>query len=203
MARPFLIVCGLLLVSAHASAQESKPLLPDEFFGLTIRLGVLGVAGDGADRVADPLWGAGGSLQMRLNQNLYLDFSGDTIAPVSSSAPKNGFLLGIDQQELGLRLRLPLTPVTHFLAGAGGGGSRLRDVKADKTFDTAPTAYGMLGWERRLTGSDSSAGYVGVEASGNHYFLPKNTKSPFDGESFEVRATFSYYFGGAEAADCW
>src|SRR5207237_8311106 len=110
---------------------------------------------------------------------------------------------GLGQQTLGLQGRTPVTADGHWPAGAGGGGVRMKDVKANKGFDTGATGYGMLGFEKRLRGSESGGGYVGVEAQGNHYFLPMSTKSPFRGESFELRATFSYYFGGAEAADCW
>lgn len=198
-------VLGLLLAPALATAQDGRdvtgrPLLADQFFGLMIRVGGGGFAGENASKLAQPEFGYGGSLQIRLLESIYLEVSGDSRMPLSARAPEGGYLMTVERQTVGLRARLPTGSGNRVVFGAGGGAVRATFVEEKVAFN-GPAATIFAGHEWEISGTHSTGAYAGVEAVWTHYFLDPD--SPFQGGHPEVRATFSYYFGGEEAADCW
>lgn len=197
-------VLGVLLAPALARAQDGRdvtgrPLLADQFFGLMIRVGGGGFAGENASKLAQPEFGYGGSLQIRLLESIYLEVSGDSRMPLSARAPEGGYLMTIDRQTVGLRARLP-SGSGRVVFGAGGGAVRATFVEQEVSFN-GPAAAVFGGYEWEIAGTNANGAYAGVEAVWTHYFLQED--APFRGGHPEVRATFSYYFGGEEAADCW
>lgn len=185
----------------RASAEEKQ--LPDQFLGIQLHLTGGTFAGSGADKIAEPEMGFGGSLQVRLVPDLWLDLNYDQRIPVQAIS-SNGTMatIGVGQQTAGLRLRLPVSPTSNFVLGVGAGGAGLRHAnQSNSPVFTGTVAYGRLGWEHVVVGGDTSGGYVGAEAVWNQYFVGHGLG--FQGGLGEVHLTFSYYFGGTDASCCF
>ncbi len=174
---------------------------PDQMIGIMPRFGGGMLVGD-TDGVTNPVGGWGGSLQIRLAEGIYLDISGDTRIPTAAKAPAGSILMGVDQQFAGVRLRQPIGKQSNLVLGAGAGAFAFVEYSGaqNERLDAGPAAYGLAGFERQIYGAAGSGSYVGFEVSWTHYFPGKD--APMTGGLAEGRVTFSYYFGGAEAADC-
>lgn len=197
------LVVAMAPVAAHAEETDNlgRPLLADQFFGILLRMGTGPYVGDGANDTPQPSWGYGGSLQIRIARSpVWVDISGDSHSPFSAKEPEGGFLLATDRQTVGLRARLPLDGKSRFILGGGGGGVRENLVVEKKSY-SGGAAYAVVGWEHETFGDTASGSYIGIEAAYHHYFM--GSQAPMKGGIPEIRATFSYYFGGSDAQDCW
>lgn len=198
------MVGALLTVVILAQVGEGRldREYPDQMIGLMPRFGMGALAGDGASDLTNPIAGWGGSLQIRLAERIYLDVSGDTRLPTAAEAETGKILMGVDQQFAGIRFRQPLDPKSNVVFGAGAGAFAFIQYGGEQNerLDAGPAAYGMAGYERQVFGSDGSGSYIGFELSWSHYF--PGSDAPLTGGLAEGRVTFSYYFGGREAADC-
>lgn len=204
-----IVLAFLSPASALAGDLLDKPPLPDQFFGVQIMLPAGVLIGNHMDKVAQPQVGFGFAFQVRAANHWYVDFNYEQRFPLQTTAPKGGFLLGVDATSLGARGRIPIGSKQRSLVVGGGiGGVRLHPIEPtnDTTTPVGPSSsgaglYGILGLEHEVFGSGSSAGYVGVETRYNHFFTDK--KVGFSGGLFDARVAFSYYFGGDDARECW
>ncbi|HVO31413.1 MAG TPA: hypothetical protein VMV18_11770 [bacterium] len=198
-----------ILFSAGAARAAGAPTptegdLPDQVVGITLRLTGGGFLGSNAEHVSEPELGFGGSLHVHVYEGLFVDVSYDQRVPalvVSSSGSM--ISLGVGQETVGLRERLPLNTGSDLVLGLGAGGATLHQLQIQSsTVYGGAVVYGTLGWEKQLTwGRETgAASYVGVEAVWNHYLISPDVG--FHGGLGEVRATFTYYFGRGDLNDC-
>ena len=183
---------------------EHRPLLPDEFFGLLLEAGGGSLVGPGAAKASQGRFTLGGSLQVRLFGRLWLEARGDHDSPTAGKATTGGVLMRLEEEEIGGRFRLGSDAADRRLTLSFGGGyaSAIDAGNGNKTLFGAPLAYGGVGMEHRFFGTESTGGYAGIEATYEQYF-PNKSGALFKGGQLLGRVTFSYYFGGQEAADCW
>jgi hypothetical protein len=198
MAAAFLVS---LAGGARAGELLDAPKVPPEFLGVMLRLPMGTFVGKNSDRVGSPESGYGISVQLRLAQGLYADLGYDQRIPVLGTPPKNGTLLGVGAEFAGLRKWVPTGPTSHLLFGAGVGGGTVNPfADSPGTSAAGPAAYVLGGFEHNVFAQTDSGSYVGLELAYNHFFVNKD--AGFQGGLVEVRAAFSYYFGGDEARGC-
>lgn len=210
MARAILIAG--LLASPAALAQggfENRPGIPEQMVGLQGRLGASALAGEGAGDVDQPpLSHLSGSLQIRVIPDWYAELSTFGERTLRAEAPAGKTILGIEGTTLGVRRRggIGATAKNLLVLGAGGGAGRVFVQGKGIANEVSGShgggmAYVLGGFEKELYGDHFNAGYVGVEAMWQQYFVGE--KSPFRGGGATVRVTFSYYMGGPYCAECW
>lgn len=200
-----ILIAGVL-ASPRVRAQEASGL-PDQMVGLQGRGGVAALAGEGAGDVDQPpLSHLSGSLQVRLLPSWYAELSTFGERTLKASAPEGKTTLGIEGTTLGVRRRAAFakSPGTRLILGGGGGSGRVfvqgKGVEGQGGSFGGGMAYVLGGVEKEVSVDNfGSAGYVGVEALAQQYFVGE--ESPFRGTGVTVRVTFSFYMSGSYCSD--